>query len=136
MKKALQAEVSRWLRFAQEDLSEAKRMSQSATAVPRHAAWLAQQAAEKAIKAALIVEQIEFPRTHDLTALCMLVPDAWKLIHAGADLAQLSDYAVDARYPVGAPEITEEDAGQAVADAARIVEAVAAEIGDRLRAEQ
>ena len=36
---------------------------------PRHACWLSQQAAEKALKAALVLERVEFPFTHDLDAL-------------------------------------------------------------------
>ena len=36
---------------------------------PRHVAYHAQQAAEKAIKAILVFEQVEFPFTHELNAL-------------------------------------------------------------------
>lgn len=131
MNDVLRSEVSRWLRFAQEDLSEARRLSQSSVAIPRHAAWLAQQASEKAIKAALIAEQIEFPRTHDLDALRALIPDEWKLMYIGADFARLSGYAVDARYPVDAPEISSENAAQAVRDAAEIVDVVMTQIKRR-----
>ena len=44
-------EARRWLRYAREDLDTALALVGSETAPPRHAAWLAQQAAEKAIKA-------------------------------------------------------------------------------------
>ena len=47
-------EARRWLRFAEEDLVAAEQTLADDGSVPRHACWLAQQAAEKAIKAALI----------------------------------------------------------------------------------
>ena len=50
-------------------------MLESASIVPRHVCWLAQQAAEKAIKAVLVFLQIDFPRSHDLDALRNLAPD-------------------------------------------------------------
>ena len=70
-------EALRWLRFAREDLAEAERLLRFPDAVPRHICWLAQQAAEKALKAALILEGVEFPYRHDLDALRNLLPDGW-----------------------------------------------------------
>jgi HEPN domain-containing protein len=43
------AEASRWLRYAQEDLSTAE--SVVGRGVPRQVCWLAQQSVEKALKA-------------------------------------------------------------------------------------
>ena len=63
-------ETRRWLRYAQEDLLAAEAMLAATRARPRHVCWLAQQAAEKAIKAVLVFLQIDFPRTHDLDAAC------------------------------------------------------------------
>ena len=37
-------EAERWLRYAQEDLAAAKQLLEHQEVVPRHAAWLAQQA--------------------------------------------------------------------------------------------
>jgi HEPN domain-containing protein len=37
--------------------------------------WFAQQAAEKALEAALVLEGIKFPLRHDLDALRNLLPD-------------------------------------------------------------
>ena len=47
--------------------------------VPRHICWLAQQSAEKALKAILVFLALDFPRRHDLDALRNLVPDDWQV---------------------------------------------------------
>ncbi|MEW6400091.1 MAG: HEPN domain-containing protein [Bacillota bacterium] len=60
------AEVRRWLTYAQEDLTAARRLAHDEDVAPRQACWLAQQAAEKALKAALCSAQVDFPRTHNL----------------------------------------------------------------------
>lgn len=63
MNDELLREVQRWRWFALEDLQGAERQIQRTGTVPRHPAWLAQQAAEKALKAILIYLQVEFPFT-------------------------------------------------------------------------
>jgi len=90
-------EMRRWLRCAQEDLYTAEAMVEWERVSPRHVGWLAQQAAEKALKAVLIFLQIDFPRTHDLDALRNLVPDDWRLKAEYPDLAELTEWAVEAR---------------------------------------
>jgi HEPN domain-containing protein len=57
-----------WQRYAREDLHTAHMLIEQPEVVPRHPAWLAQQAAEKTLKAVLVAEQIPFPWTwtHDL----------------------------------------------------------------------
>lgn len=122
MNDALKAEVLLWLRYAQEDSDAAQRLSSTQDSVPRHAAWLAQQAAEKALKAILIYEQIEFPRTHDLDALRSVMPERWRVSLPNVDFARLSEYAVDARYPAHTPEISENQAAKAVSEAATLVD--------------
>lgn len=91
--------TARWLRYAEEDLITAETLLEQPRIVPRQACWLAQQAAEKAIKAVLVFLQIDFPRTHDLDALRNLIPVDWQLKTAHPDLASLSEWAVEARYP-------------------------------------
>ncbi len=65
----LVAEACRWLRFAREDISAAERLLADGSFVPRHVCWLAQQSAEKTLKAALVLDGIDFPFRHDLDAL-------------------------------------------------------------------
>jgi HEPN domain-containing protein len=52
-------EVRRWLRYAWEDLDGAEAALTRSSAIPRHAGFLAQQAAEKAFKAVLVFLQID-----------------------------------------------------------------------------
>lgn len=62
-------EAHRWLATAEEDLLGATAMLERDDVAPRLACFLAQQAAEKALKARLIGRGIAFPRPHDLLAL-------------------------------------------------------------------
>ena len=84
---------------------------------PWVASFLAQQAAEKSVKAALVMEQIRFPRTLELERLRSLLPAGWKLADQEA-LAGLSRFAVAGRYPESlvdaGPEPTWADAEEAV----------------------
>ena len=72
-------EVRRWLRYAEEDFSAARRMNEQGSFAPRQSCFQAQQAAEKAIKAVLVFLQTEFPFTHDLDRLRALLPDGWQV---------------------------------------------------------
>jgi HEPN domain-containing protein len=67
-------EARRWLRYAVEDLRAAESSLSFDGVQPRHVCWLAQQAAEKALKAVLIFEQLDYPRRHDLDLLFVLTP--------------------------------------------------------------
>jgi HEPN domain-containing protein len=92
-------EGRRWLRYALEDLEAGEALLNQQTVVPRHICWLAQQSAEKALKAALIFLQVDFPRRHDLDALRNLLPAGWKIKEEQPDLATLTEWSVEARYP-------------------------------------
>jgi HEPN domain-containing protein len=124
------AEVRRWVRFAREDLQAAEKLLTEATVVPRHVCWLAQQAAEKALKAALTSQEIDFPFRHDLDALRNLLPEGWEVKRQHADLAELTEWAVEARYPGDWPAATVEDAKRAAEQARAVFDCV---IGDLLR---
>ena len=110
-------DTARWLRYAEEDLITAEILLEQLHLPPRQACWFAQQSAEKALKAVLIFLQIDFPRTHDLNVLRNLVPDSWQLNAAHSDLASLTEWAAEARYPSDMPEITNTDASKAVEQA-------------------
>ena len=112
-------EVARsWLRGARSDLVMARKALADRDAVdPWVASFHAQQAAEKIMKAALIIEQIRFPRTHELERLRSLLPAGWELPDRET-LAGLSRFAVAGRYPESlfdaGPEPTWADAEEAV----------------------
>ena len=95
---------------------------------PRHCCWLAQQAAEKAIKAALVSEALSFPFRHDLDALRNLLPSGWRLKSVAPDLAALTEWAVEARYPGEWPDSTTEDAREAIQQARTVLDAVRADL--------
>jgi HEPN domain-containing protein len=107
------AEVRRWLRYAREDLTSAE----YAGVVPRQACFLAQQSAEKALKGTLVLLQITFPYTHDLDLLLTRLPPDWQVKSEYEDLAQLSVWAVLARYPTSLPDPTDLDAQEAIRQA-------------------
>jgi len=122
------AEVQRWLHYAREDLMAAEAMIGHQQIVSRHICWLAQQAAEKAIKAVLVFLQIDFPHHHDLDALRNLVPDGWQLKANHPDLADLTEWAVEARYPGDWPDATEADARSAITQARAVWTSVCADL--------
>lgn len=123
------AEVARsWLRRARSDLVTARKALAGRDELdPWVASFHAQQAAEKYLKAALVVEQIRFPRTHELERLQTLLPAGWALPDREA-LAGLSRFAVAGRYPEdlfdAGPEPTWSDAEEAV----RLAESIETDI--------
>ena len=121
-----------WLRYATEDLAGAVRGLTQEGFRPRHVCWHAQQAAEKALKAALLLEGKRPPFIYDLDKLVKLLPDAWPVRRVGIDLAPLTQWAVKGLYPGDWREATEMDAEQAVAWARESHDAVKAEFGHRL----
>ena len=94
------------------------------------ACYHAQQAVEKAVKAALMVDRIPYPFTHDLERLLPLVPIAWDIDGIVEDPKELSTWATYPRYTL-VKEPTPEFAQQAVNDARTIHERVTAEMARR-----
>lgn len=124
-------EALRWLRFSDEDLDVALRLIRMTPPSPRHACWLCQQAAEKALKAALVSEEIDFPFIHDLGALRNLLPKGWSVRDTHSDLADLTQWAAEARYPGDWSESTYADAVGAESKARSVYNSVAAEFRRR-----
>jgi HEPN domain-containing protein len=89
-----------WLRFAHDDVVLARAgLTRHQIFQPRQVCFSAQQAAEKAIKALLVAEQIPFQFTHDLELLVRLLPPARIVNAAVTDLAWLGQWATATRYP-------------------------------------
>ena len=116
--------VEAWLRYADEDLQEA-----AGARFPRNAAYHAQQAAEKALKALIFHLGGEPPRTHDLVQLLLDIAALDRAVgtrllaaHQNA-AAELTLFAVTPRYP-GAGDVSPEQARSAVSAAQAIVETV------------
>ena len=68
------SEARRWLLAAGEDLQVVCMALGEDPPLVGPACFHSQQAAEKALKAALVLERIEFPYVHDLLRLRNLVP--------------------------------------------------------------
>lgn len=124
-------EALRWLRFSVEDLDVAQRLLADRSSAPRFVCWLSQQAAEKALKAALELDQIDYPYIHDLNALRELLPESWSVRVDHPDLTELSQWAVEARYPGDWSEATESDAFRAEAEARDVLNAIDTEFRRR-----
>jgi HEPN domain-containing protein len=117
-------EAQRWLKYAQEDLNAAELILQHPSIAHRHVCWLAQQGAEKAIRGALIYLQIDFRRTHDLDVLLNLLPAGWDVRQRFTDLAELTEWALESRYPGEWQEANEFDAQLAFKQAREILESI------------
>lgn len=120
-----------WLRYASEDLAAAEALLKFAKPTPRHACLMAQQAAEKALKAALIFAQVPPPRQHDLDALRDLLPDDWPAKLQLPRLAELTAYAVQSRYPGDWPVLTKTEARRALRQARAMVRSVMQDLRSR-----
>src|ERR1700686_3354518 len=68
--------VRQWVSKAESDLSAAEYLSRSGGSHVYAAAFHAQQAAEKYLKAFLVWHQIEFKKIHDISALLRLASKA------------------------------------------------------------
>ena len=123
-------EARGWFAFALGDL-EAARSGRRGRLRPRIVAFHAQQAAEKAIKAALILDDLAPPPKHDLEELRRLLPDVWQVKRRPTSLDRLTDYGVDAKYPDHIISVTPLDAATAVRQAMAVIRLVSEEFERR-----
>ena len=102
-----------WAEYAEEDLTMAKSALRRSKPLSTSSCFHSQQCAEKYLKAILIAQDIEFPKTHDLLILNTLCVDAGILTgFTKEDLGKLSGYALHTRYPGNQP--TPEEAQEAL----------------------
>ncbi len=109
-----------WLGFALGDLAAARSQSWRRLR-PRIVAFHAQQAAEKAIKAALVLSDITPARSHDLDELRNALPNDWRVKRRPVHLTRLSGYGVAIRYPDDVTPITPLQSATAVRQAMAVV---------------
>lgn len=122
--------VEQWLARAEEDLRVAEALTSGDEPFWASAAFHAQQAAEKYLKALLVHHQIDFPKTHDLGELLDLAATADKpLSESLRDVTALNPYGVAARYPGDYPHVRRQDAQEAVELASRVRQAVRVALG-------
>ena len=123
--------VAAWLEKARQDLVVAR----NALLMPEIFPWVicfhAQQAGEKALKAYLMSLGVIPPKTHQLEDLVALASGFdGEILPVSDTAAALTPYAVEARYPEVADQITEEDARQAIKDATEVCCYVLSRLGD------
>ena len=111
---------SQWLRHARSDLALA-RVPRPEDTLLEALCFHAQQAAEKAIKAALVHTGLDLPRSHSIRALLDLLPAATGVPDLVAEAAELTEYAVEARYPGTVEAVTEDEYARAVVLAEAVV---------------
>jgi HEPN domain-containing protein len=117
--------VHQWVRLAGHDLREAERaLAESEDPAYEISCFHAQQAAEKFLKALLAANNVPIPNTHDLVRLASQLPVKSGISVSTEDLAHLTPFAVNSRYPgVDVPE-TREDAKFALDIACKVRDAV------------
>ena len=129
MKPDSRHEAERWLGQAERDLDDARFLASGSRF--NSCCFLAQQAAEKALKAFLYLQRVEFVWGHSVVELC---DDASHFDSAFTALkkhaASLDKYYIPTRYPNGLPgglpadAFQKDDAEMAVEKAVKIIEYV------------
>jgi HEPN domain-containing protein len=113
-----------WLAKAENDLTTAAHTLKLGEACPTDTVCFhAQQCVEKYLKAFLVLEGTDFPKTHDLERLVALIPAGSRPEISSEEQAVLTEYATGARYP-GWEQISLAAARRAVAVARRVRKAV------------
>ena len=129
--KAAADRVREWLRFADEDFALAEHLLSEPDSWPAATAFHSQQAAEKYLKALLTWRAVDFPKSHDIGHLLDLLADVEPaLVELLSDTSDLTEYAVDGRYPSPFPPLTPEDVKRAFSLARRVRDAVLAALKD------
>ena len=109
-----------WLNRAKSNLIQAK--GEKPGVYWEDLCFQAQQAAEKSLKALLLHRGVRFPYVHDLAELIELLEQQGESIPPGIrEVARLTNYAVEARYPGLAEPVTQQEYEMAVALAEEVV---------------
>lgn len=93
---SVEVRIAALLRVAADDLADARALAKGKR---RNAAYLAEQAAEKLIRAVLTSEAAHPGIKHDLVAMVDLVPDANPIKPRLRAIEHLSQFATSFRYP-------------------------------------
>jgi HEPN domain-containing protein len=116
--------AQRWFALAGQDLAAARILINDGTVALRIAGFLAQQAAEKALKAGLFSLDMPVPRIHGLNQLLDQYPDGGSPDVDRDDLDLLDPWVIDGRYAADLPDLGFVEVNDLVAAAGRVVAAV------------
>lgn len=122
--------VNQWIKIAERDLITAKQGLEADEVVTDTVCFHCQQTAEKYLKAFLVKKQIEFSKTHNIMSLlnlCSIVDKSFRDELAEAD--NLTDYAVEIRYPDDWYEPTIEETKQAYEIMSKVKDFVLKKLG-------
>ena len=111
-----------WLQRARSDLQLGRAALNTRGVLPEDAAFHAQQCAEKALKALLLHHEVAFPKTHNIEVLLDLLKAQGLNIPKGVDESfELSEYAVQTRYPGEWEPVTKAEARKSIDRAALVL---------------
>ncbi len=109
-----------WIAKAENDLRNAAHALKLRKKCPTDTVCFhAQQCVEKYLKAILILNGVDFSKTHDIVVIVSLLPRKLRPDLSVEEQRRLTDYATGARYP-GWPNIPFYEARQAVVLARRV----------------
>ena len=110
-----------WIQKAENDLKNAAYTLRMGKECPTDTVCFhAQQCVEKYVKALLVVQGTDFPRTHDISQLLALLPDGVRPPVTVQEQARLTDYATITRYPGDYELISLAETRQAIRVARRV----------------
>jgi HEPN domain-containing protein len=113
--------VCQWVQKAENDLKTAAHTLKLREDCPTDTiCFHAQQCVEKYVKALLVWQGVDFPKTHNLESLLALVPPRYRARLTVEEQARLTDYATVTRYPGDYDPIPLDEARRAVTVARRI----------------
>jgi HEPN domain-containing protein len=109
-----------WMAKAENDLKSAAHLLTIEDCPVDNVCFNAQQCVEKYLKALLITQGKEFPKTHDLGELLILLPPRLQPLLDDEEQDRLTDYATVTCYPGDYEPISLNEARQAVKIARRV----------------
>jgi len=119
-----------WLRRARSNFARAATEPANPDILLEDLCFDAQQTAEKAIKAILVQRAIGFPKTHAIADLLSLAAQNGVEVPPDVSVAaDLTPYAVEARYPGVSESVSREEWIEAVASAMRVLRWAEAIVG-------
>lgn len=114
-----------WLHKAKNDLLSAKAVLESEYAITDVPCFHAQQTVEKALKGFLTWHKVSFGKTHDLMVLLAEAARIEPEFETHRSVCEeLSEFAVDVRYPGGISEPPEGEAERFISEAGKILSCI------------
>ena len=124
-------EFEDWLQRAESNLEIARR-ARGEKVLLEDLCFEAQQSAEKALKALLIYLSGDYPMVHAFTLILERLEQHVAVPEPIREVVELSDYAVQMRYPGDYYPVSEDEYERALELAARVLQWVRSQIGQEI----